>query len=77
MSRVEVLSQDNKKLFVAAAMWGRVAERESYSELGLSVSNGSSFGTGSGIVEKSALFQRLLSGNEPLIYRPPTCHSYP
>lgn len=77
MSRVDVLSQDSKKLVAAAAMWGRVAEREGYSDLGLSVNDGAYFGTGPDIVEKSALFQRLLAGKEPLIYRPPTSHSYP
>ncbi len=73
----EALSQVDKKLVAAAAMWGRVAEREGYSELGVSVNNEAYFGTGPDIVEKSALFQRLLSGKEPLLYRPPTSHSYP
>lgn len=73
----EALSQESKKLVAAAATWGRVAEREGYIELGLSFSKGSCFRTGPDIVEKSALFQRLLSGKEPLIYRPPTSHSYP
>lgn len=75
--RCEALSQESKKLVAAAATWGRVAEREGYIELGLSFSKGSCFGTGPDIVEKSALFQRLLSGKEPLIYRPPNSNSYP
>lgn len=61
----------------AAATWGRVAEREMYSEFGLSNGNRSYFGSGPGIIEKSALFQRLLSGKAPLAYRPPTSYSYP
>lgn len=69
--------QETQKLIAVAATWGRVAERERYGEFGLSVDNRSYFGSGPGIIEKSAQFQRLLAGKEPLIYRPPTNHSYP
>jgi hypothetical protein len=67
----------NSKLIAAAATWGRVAEREGYSKFGLPAGNGSSFGSGPCIIEKSALLQRLIAGKEPLTYRPPTSNSYP
>ena len=60
-------SQENQKLIDAAATWGRVAERAGYGEFGLSKDNRSYFESGPGTIEKSALFQRLLAGKEPLI----------
>lgn len=75
---IELASRvETQKLINAAATSGRVAEREMYSEFGLSADNRSYFGSGPGFIEKSALFKRLLAGKEPLIYRPPTNHSYP
>jgi len=70
-------SQETQKLIAAAATWGRVAEREGYSEFGLVSGNVSGFAQGPDIIEKSALLQRLMGGKEPLIYRPPTSYSYP
>lgn len=78
MTAFQNLTDRERKLIEIAGTWGRVAEREGYGDGGFPVEGGyTGFHRGPGIVEKSALFQRLLAGKAPLAYRPPTSHSYP
>lgn len=77
---IDVATLGEKKaqqLIDIAATWGRVAEREGYGDFGLPANNECSFCSGPGLTDKSALFQRLLTGKAPLAYRPPTSYSYP
>jgi len=77
MTDVAIRRKETQRLVDIAATWGRVGEREGYGDFGLPTSKECSFSTGPGLIDKSGLFQRLLSGKEPLAYKPPTSHSYP
>lgn len=79
MGRIEDFSAQDRKIIAAAATWGRVVEREGYGDAGFPIDPSvvGRFDGGPGIPQKSALFQRLLSGKAPLVYRPPLSHSYP